>query len=97
MEKMRYVYVIRCNVRFEDYSSEDFEYVWRVYSSLRKAFDCLELYKEIHTAELLNAGYDVVGDINHWVDLCKDGHYSHLTVKKGCNIKTYQISREILF
>lgn len=97
MERIRYVYVIRCKHRFEDNSSEDFEFVWRVYSSLRKAQDCLELYKEIYTAELLNAGYDVYCDINHWVDYREDGHYSSLTFKNGCSIKTYQINREILY
>lgn len=93
----KYVYLIRCTHRFEDKSSEDFEYVWRVYSSLRKAQDCLELWKEIFTAELLRAGYDVECDINHWVDYREDGYYSSLTFKNGCSIKDYRISREILF
>jgi hypothetical protein len=93
----KYVYLIRCTHRFEDKSSEDFEYIWRVYSSLRKAQDCLELYKEIYTAELLNGGYDIDCDVNHWVDYREDGYYSSLTFKNGCSIKTYQISRELLF
>lgn len=93
----KYVYLIRCTHRFEDGSSEDFSYTWRVYSSLRKAQSNLELWKEIYTAELLNAGYDVECDVNHWVDYREDGYYSRLIVKKGCELKTYHISREILF
>lgn len=93
----KYVYVIKCSHRFEDGSSEDFEYVWRVYSSLRKAQDCLGLWKEIYTALFLSAGYDVECDLNHWVDYHEDGHYSRLNVKNGCELKTYQISRELLF
>lgn len=68
MDKKKYVYVIRLNVRFDDSSQSDVEYNYRVYSSLRKAIDCLELYKEIYTAELLNAGYDVESDVTHYVD-----------------------------
>lgn len=93
----KYVYVIKCSHRFEDGSSEDFSYVWRVYSSLRKAKSNLELWKEIHTAEFLRAGYDVDTDLNHWVDYREDGYYSSLTIKNGCSIKDYRISREILF
>lgn len=93
----KYVYLIRCKHRFEDGSSADFEYVWRVYSSLRKAQDCLELWKEIYTAEFLNAEYDVDTDIDHWVDYKKDGYYSHMTIRNGSELKTYTISRELLF
>jgi hypothetical protein len=93
----KYVYLIRVTHRFEDGSSEDFEYIWRVYSSLRKAQSNLELYKEIYTAELLNGGYDIDCDIDHWVDYREDGHYSSLTFKNGCSIKRFTIHREILF
>ena len=97
MNKMRYVYVIRCGVKFEDGSQSDFEYIYRVYSSLRKALDCLELYKEIYTAELLNAGYDIERDVTHWVDYREDGHYSLLNIRNGVKLTTYTISREILY
>lgn len=97
MSRLKYVYVIKLSHRFDDGSSSDFEYIWRVYSSLRKAKSNLELWKEIYTAELLNAGYDVSCDINHWVDYRDDGSYSCLTFKNGCSIKRYTISREILF
>lgn len=93
----KYVYLIRCKHRFEDGSSEDFEYVWRVYSSLRKAKSNLELWKEIYTAQFLNAGYDVDTDLNHWVDYREDGYYSYMNIRNGNELKTYQISREILF
>lgn len=93
----KYVYFIRCTHRFEDGSSEDFSYIWRVYSSLRKAKSNLELWKEIYTAELLRAGYDIDCDVNHWVDYHEEGCYSKLIFKNGCSIKYYQISREILF
>ena len=97
MNKMRYVYVIRCEVKFKDGSQSDFGYIYRVYSSLRKALDCLECYKEIYTAELLNAGYDIEYDVNHWVDYREDGHYSFLNIKNDVKLTTYTINREILF
>lgn len=97
MDKMRYVYVIRCEVKFKDGSQSDFGYNYRVYSSLRKALDWLELYKEIYTAELLNAGYDVENDVTHYVDYREDGHYSLLNIRDGIKLTTYTISREILF
>ena len=94
---MRYVYVIRCWVRFEDGSQSDLCYNYRVYSSLRKAIDLLELYKEINTAELLNAGYDIERDVTHWVYYREDGHYSFLNIKNDVKLTTYTINREILF
>lgn len=97
MEKMRYVYIIRCAVKFLDGSQQDVEYVYRVYSSLRKALDYLELYKEIYTAELLSAGYDIERDVTHFVDYREDGHYSFLNIKNDIKLTTYTISREILF
>lgn len=97
MEKMRYVYIIRCEVKFSDGSQSDFGYNYRVYSSLRKAIDCLELYREIYTAELLNAGYDIDYDINHFVDYREDGRYSFLNIKNDVKLTTYMINREILF
>lgn len=97
MERMRYVYVIRCKVKFEDSSQSDFEYTYRVYSSLRKAIDFLSFYKEMYITKFNMAGYDVERDVYHWVDYREDGYYSHLTIKNGCKIKTYQIDREILF
>ena len=93
----KYVYVIECSTRFEDGSCEDFSYIWRIYSSLRKAQDCLELWKEIYTADLLNAGYDIECDVDHWVDYSEDGCYSSLTFKNGCEIRRYSLSRKILF
>lgn len=97
MSRLKYVYVINVSNRFTDGSSEDYSYIWRVYSSLRKAQSNLELWKEIYTAELLNAGYDVECDVDHWVDYREDGYYSSLTFKNGCSIKDYRISRELLF
>ena len=94
---MRYVYVIRREVKFEDGSKSDFGYIYRVYSSLRKAIDLLELYKEIYTAELLNAGYDVESDVTHYVDYREDGHYSLLNIINGVKLTTYTINREILY
>ena len=97
MDKKKYVYVIRLEVKFSDGSQEDFGCNYRVYSSLRKAIDCLELYKEIYTAELLNAGYDVDSDGSHWVDYREDGDYSFLNIRNGVKLTTYTINREILF
>ena len=97
MNKMRYVYVIRCKDKFEDGSHSDLEYVYRVYSSLRKAIDLLELYKELWTAEFLRCGYDVDSDCSHWVDYREDGHYSFLNIKNDVKLTTYMINREILF
>lgn len=97
MEKSRYVYVIRCEVNFKDGSQSDFGYNYRVYSSLRKALDCLKLYKEIYTAELLSAGYDIERDVTHFVDYRENGHYSFLNINNDVNLTTYTISREILF
>ena len=56
---MRYVYIIRCKVSFEDGSQSDFEYNYRVYSSLRKAIDLLEFHKELWIAQFYMSGYDV--------------------------------------
>lgn len=97
MNKMRCVYVIRCKKKFKDGSRSDFEYVYRVYSSLRKALDCLESFNEIYTAELLSAGYDIERDVNHWVDYREDGHHSFLNIKNDVKLTTYTINREILF
>ena len=97
MNKMRYVYVIRCTVKFSDGSKADAEYIYRVYTSLRKAIDLLELYKEIYTAELLSAGYDIEHDVTHFVDFREDGHYSFLNIRNGVKLTTYTINREILF
>lgn len=97
MEKMRYVYIIRCEVKFKDGSQSDFGYNYRVYSSLRKALDCLELYKEIYTAEFLSAGYDIERDATHFVDFRENGHYSFLNIHNDVKLTTYTISREILF
>ena len=97
MEKMRYVYVIRCTVKFEDGSKADAEYIYRVYSSLRKALDCLELYKEIFTTKFVMAGYDIERDSSHFVDFREDGHYSFLNINDGVKLTTYTINREILF
>lgn len=97
MDKKNYVYVIRLEVKFSDGSQEDLCCNYRVYSSLRKAIDCLKLYKEIYTAELLNAGYDVDSDGSHWVDYREDGDYSLLNIMDGVKLTTYTINREILF
>ena len=97
MEKMRYVYVIRCEEKFEDGSKSDFEWNYRVYSSLRKAIDLLELYKEIFTTKFVMAGYDIERDSSHFVDFREDGHYSFLNIKNDVKLTTYTISREILF
>lgn len=80
-----------------DGSQPDVEYVYRVYSSLRKALDCLESYKEIYTAKLLSAGYDIERDVTHWVDYREDGHYSFLNIKNDIKLTTYKINREILY
>ena len=97
MNKMRYVYVIRCKEKFEDGSHSDLEYVYRVYSSLRKAIDLLELYKEIYTTKFVMAGYDIERDSSHFVDFREDGHYSFLNIKNDVKLTTYTINREILF
>lgn len=97
MEKMRYVYIIRCAVKFSDGSQSDVEYVYRVYSSLRKAIDLLELYKEIYTTKFVMAGYDIERDSSHFVDFREDGHYSFLNIKDEVKLTTYTINREILF
>ena len=97
MEKMRYVYVIRYRVSYEDGSQPDLEYNYRVYSSLRKAIDLLELYKEIYTTKFVMAGYDIERDSSHFVDFHKDGHYSFLNIKNDVKLTTYTINREILF
>lgn len=97
MEKMRYVYVIRYRVSYEDGSQPDFEYNYRVYSSLRKAIDLLELYKEIYTTKFVMAGYDIERDSSHFVDFREDGHYSFLNIHNDVKLTTYTISREILF
>ena len=97
MEKMRYVYIIRCEVKFSDGSQSDFGYNYRVYSSLRKAIDLLELYKEIYTTKFVMAGYDIERDSSHFVDFREDGHYSFLNIKDDVKLTTYTINREILF
>lgn len=97
MEKMRYVYIIRCEVKFKDGSQSDFGYNYRVYSSLRKALDCLELYKEIYTTKFVMAGYDIERDSSHFVDFREDGHYSFLNIYDDVKLTTYTINREILF
>ena len=97
MEKMRYVYVVRCEVKFSDGSQSDLCYNYRVYSSLRKAIDLLELYKEIYTTKFVMAGYDIERDSSHFVDFREDGHYSFLNIKNDVKLTTYTISREILF
>lgn len=97
MEKMRYVYVVRCEVKFSDGSQSDLCYNYRVYSSLRKAIDLLELYKEIYTAKFIMAGYDIERDVTHMVDYREDGHYSFLNINDGVKLTTYTINREILF
>ena len=97
MNKKRYVYVIRCEVKFEDGSQSDFGYIYRVYSSLRKAIDLLELYKEIFTTKFVMAGYDIERDSSHFVDFHEDGHYSLLNIINGVKLTTYTINREILF
>ena len=94
---MRYVYVIRCKVKFEDGSQSDFEYNYRVYSSLRKAIDLLEFYNELYIAQFNMAGYDVECDATHWVDLRKDCYNSFLNISNGVKLTTYTIDREILF
>ena len=97
MKKMRYVYVIRCTVKFSDGSKPDAEYIYRVYSSLRKAIDLLELYKEIFTTKFVMAGYDIERDSYHFVDFHEDGRYSFLNIHNDVKLTTYAISREILF
>lgn len=97
MEKMRYVYIIRCEVKFSDGSQSDLCYNYRVYSSLRKAIDLLELYKEIYTTKFVMAGYDIERDSSHFVDFREDGHYSFLNVKNDVKLTTYTINRERLF
>ena len=97
MEKMRYVYVVRCEVKFSDGSQSDLCYNYRVYSSLRKAIDLLELYKEIYTTKFVMAGYDIERDVTHMVDYREDGHYSFLNINDGVKLTTYTINREILF
>lgn len=97
MEKMRYVYVVRCEVKFSDGSQSDLCYNYRVYSSLRKAIDLLELYKEIYTTKFVMAGYDIERDVTHRVDFREDGRYSFLNIKNDVKLTTYTISREILF
>ena len=97
MEKMRYVYVIRCEVKFSDGSQSDLCYNYRVYSSLRKAIDLLELYKEIYTTKFVMAGYDIERDVTHRVDYLEDGRYGFLNIHDDVKLTTYTISREILF
>lgn len=97
MEKMRYVYVVRCEVKFSDGSQSDLCYNYRVYSSLRKAIDLLELYKEIYTTKFVMAGYDIERDVTHRVDFREYGRYSFLNIKNDVKLTTYTISREILF
>lgn len=94
---MRYVYVIRCMVKFKDGSQSDLVFNYRVYSSLRKALDFLEFYKVLWTDEFLRCGYDVDSDGSHWVDYREDGHYSFLNIKNDVKLTTYTINREILF
>ena len=88
MEKIRYVYVVRYRVSYEDGSQSDFCGTYRVYSSLRKAIDLLELYKEI---------YDIERDSSHFVDFREDGLYSFLNICDGVKLITYTINRNILF
>lgn len=97
MEKMRYVYVIRCVVKFSDGGQPDAEYIHRVYSSLRKAIDMLEFYKEIYTTKFVMAGYDIERDSSHFVDFHEEGRYSFLNIRDGVKLTTYTINREILF
>ena len=97
MEKMRYVYVVRCEVKFSDGSQSDLCYNYRVYSSLRKAIDLLELYKEIYTTKFVMAGYDIERDVTHRVDYLEDGRYGFLNNHDDVKLTTYTISREILF
>ena len=97
MEKMRYVYVVRCEVKFSDGSQSDLCYNYRVYSSLRKAIDLLELYKEIYTAKFIMAGYDIERDVTHRVDYLEDGRYGFLNIHDDVKLTTYTINREILF
>lgn len=97
MEKMRYVYVIRCEEKFKDGSQSDFGYNYRVFSSLHKAIDLLELYNEIFTTKFVMAGYDIERDSSHFVNFHKDGRYSFLNIYNDVNLTTYAISREILF
>ena len=97
MEKIRYVYVIRYRVSYEDGSQSDFCGTYRVYSSLRKAIDLLELYKEIYTTKFVMAGYDIERDSSHFVDFRENGHYSFLNIHNDVKLTTYTINREILF
>lgn len=97
MEKIRYVYVIRCNVKFADGSHPDSEFIFRVYSSLRKALDYLELYNEIYTTKFLFAGNDIERDDKRWVDFVEDGNHSYLMIRNDVKLTTYTINREILF
>ncbi len=94
---MRCVYIIRCAVKFSDGSQSDFEYVYRVYSSLRKAIDLLESYKEMYTTKFVMAGYDIERDSSHFVDFREDGHYSFLNIKNDIKLTTYKINRAILY
>ena len=97
MEKIRYVYVVRYRVSYEDGSQSDFCGTYRVYSSLRKAIDLLELYKEIYTTRFVMAGYDIERDSSHFVDFREDGLYSFLNICDGVKLITYTIDRNILF
>ena len=96
MGKMRYVYIIRCKVKFEDYNSQDYEYTFQVHSSLRKAIDLLSFYKEMYITKFNMAGYDVECDATHWVDYREDGYNSFLNIKDGIKLTTYTINRKIL-
>lgn len=93
----KYVYLIKSKIRFEDGSSEGFEVILRSYSSLKKAIDYLEFWKEIYEAEFRNAGYDLESDVKHWVDLRLEGAYSFLNRCNGSEIKTMSIDRIPLF
>jgi hypothetical protein len=97
MAGVRYAYLIKIKQRYNDGIGDDFEFISRSYSSLRKAIDYLEFWRDIYLDEFSRSGYDVNTDASHWVDLRLSGAYSFLNRRDGNELLTMQIERVLLF
>ena len=93
---MRYVYVIRCSVKFKDGSHKDYAYIDSVHPSLRKALGYLKFRNVMFIDLFTEFGYDISRDGKYWVDFRKDGYRSFLNIMNDVKLITYKINRKIL-